>query len=116
MSANAENAEWYYLRGDEPEGPVSAETLRSMSYEKLVNADTLVWNEAYGDHWKRLSDSEIVEQARKPVRSYPRIRSDWYVVVGIVLAIVIALSIFTYLSVFKRSAEESGPCGKDSYD
>jgi hypothetical protein len=106
MAAQAENEEWYYLRGDEPEGPVSAKTLRSKSYGNLVDAETLVWNEKYGDEWKKLRESEIIEQTGRSVRFFPTTTADWYVPVGVILAIGVALSIFLYLSVFRRTAEE----------
>ena len=44
MAAETENREWYYLREEEPEGPVSAKTLRSMLEEQIIGPDTLVWS------------------------------------------------------------------------
>lgn len=49
---------WYYSKGDERQGPVSTEKLRSLLDLGELEATTLVWNETL-DGWKRLTEVDL---------------------------------------------------------
>lgn len=48
------NAAWYYARGNERLGPVTAETIRHLMQAKAISGSTLVWCEGMKD-WAPLS-------------------------------------------------------------
>jgi uncharacterized RDD family membrane protein YckC len=49
---------WYYSKGDQRQGPVSTEKLRSLMDLGELDPNTLVWNETL-DGWKRLPDVDL---------------------------------------------------------
>ncbi len=48
-------AQWYYVSGEERQGPISHETLRGFLEMGVVSAETFVWTESMED-WMRLNE------------------------------------------------------------
>jgi Bacterial PH domain/GYF domain 2 len=50
---------WYYEFADGHRGPFTVETMRDLLLRGAISRDTLVWNAAFGESWKRLGDTGI---------------------------------------------------------
>jgi len=50
---------WYYSQGEDRQGPVTTEVLRSLVERGELGTDSLVWNETF-DGWKRLTEVELL--------------------------------------------------------
>ena len=53
----SDDAQWFYARNNERQGPVSAETLRHLKQASAIGDDTLVWCEGMPD-WTPLKRAE----------------------------------------------------------
>lgn len=49
---------WYYLSGNRPIGPVSAQTIQELLDTQVISPDTLVWTEGL-DTWKPISSITV---------------------------------------------------------
>jgi hypothetical protein len=57
---------WFYATEDGHVGPVGSEELRDLLSNGRLNQNTLVWNETFGDSWKPIRDTEIVQRKSPP--------------------------------------------------
>jgi membrane protein required for colicin V production len=50
---------WFYAINGSHAGPIAEDDVRELLRRGSINQDTLVWNETFGQSWKRLCDTEI---------------------------------------------------------
>jgi membrane protein required for colicin V production len=50
---------WFYATNGGHAGPIAQDDVRELLRRGSINQDTLVWNETFGQSWKRLRDTEI---------------------------------------------------------
>jgi len=58
--------DWYYVERGERKGPVGAETLQSMFERGLVDENTRVWTESFGNDWKPIHQVSALRNAGQP--------------------------------------------------
>jgi hypothetical protein len=57
--ASPTSQHWYYELAGGHRGPFTAETMRDLMRRGAISGDTLVWNEEFGESWKRLRDTAL---------------------------------------------------------
>ncbi len=50
---------WWYKDGEKSKGSASADELGRLAAIGILRADTLVWQEGFGTHWKRLEETGL---------------------------------------------------------
>jgi len=58
--------QWFYAINGSHAGPVPVDGMRGLLRQGSIDQDTLVWNETFGQSWKRLRDTEIPERILRP--------------------------------------------------
>ena len=57
---------WFYTTENGHAGPVGSEELRDLLSNGRVTQNTLVWNETFGESWRPIRDTEIVQRKSPP--------------------------------------------------
>jgi hypothetical protein len=58
--------QWFYAIKGSHVAPTTVDGMRDLLRRGSINQDTLVWNETFGQSWKRLRDTEISEGMARP--------------------------------------------------
>lgn len=63
---------WYYEVDGGHRGPLTIKAMQDLVARGTISRDTLVWNETFGDSWKRLGDTGILNPERSVVALKPK--------------------------------------------
>jgi uncharacterized membrane protein len=55
--------QWYYVINNQQAGPVDEQALLQLKLNGTISSNTLVWNQSFGDSWKKYSDAFPEEKA-----------------------------------------------------
>jgi hypothetical protein len=65
---------WFYTTPDGYAGPVGSEEIRNLLSKGRLTPNTLVWNDTFGESWRPIRDTEIIQRASPPpIPSAPRV-------------------------------------------